>query len=169
MPQDAGEIFLRQAIEQLASYQRLGERALAQVYDRGLHVRLDPGSNTIAELVKHLAGNMRSRWTGFLTSDGEKPDRNRDAEFQVEPDVPRGVIFEWWADGWARVFESLHALRPEDLERTVTIRGQPLTVAEAILRALAHYAYHVGQIVFLAKHLAGDNWKTLSIPRRSRA
>jgi hypothetical protein len=109
---------------------------------------------------------MRSRWTGFLTSDGEKPDRDRDGEFAPMGEVGREQLLDWWDDGWARLFETLGTLRPEDLTRTVIIRERPYSVLEAINIQLAHYAYHVGQIVQLARHLAGSSWKTLSVPRR---
>jgi len=166
MSDDLATIYLRDVKERFRAHKKLGEGAIRQVYDRGLTDRLDPDSNSIAILVKHLAGNMRSRWTGFLTSDGEKPDRNRDSEFELEPGFSRELLFEWWDDGWARLFEALDQLTPADLNRTVTIRGQPRPVVEAINTQLAHYAYHIGQIVQLARHLAGSRWTTLSIPRR---
>lgn len=169
MSDDLGALYLRDAIERFKAHKKLGERAIAQVYDGGLTRTLDPHSNSIAILVKHLAGNMRSRWTGFLTTDGEKPDRDRDAEFVVEPDVSREQVLEWWADGWARLFETLTSLTPTDLTRTVIIKGQPHSVLAAINIQLAHYAYHVGQIVQLARHLAGPAWKSLSVPRRPPA
>jgi hypothetical protein len=127
---------------------------------------LDPKSNSIATLMKHMGGNMRSRWTDFLTTDGEKPDRNRDAEFELEAGATLDRLRSDWEEGWRRLFSTLEALGPDDLSRTVTIRGEPLTVLEAIERATAHYAYHVGQIVFLAKHLRSGAWQTLSVPRR---
>ncbi|HTS89169.1 MAG TPA: DUF1572 family protein [Gemmatimonadales bacterium] len=166
MAEEIGALYLREATERLRAYKKLGERAIAQVYDSGLTWRLDPESNSIAILVKHLAGNMRSRWTGFLSSDGEKPDRNRDAEFELESGITREQLLDWWDDGWARLFETLEALRADDLTRTVMIRGAPHSALEAINVQLAHYAYHVGQIVQIARHLAGPAWKTLSVPRR---
>lgn len=166
MSDELATIYLRDVKERFRAHKKLGEGAIRQVYDKGLTDRLDPESNSIAVLVKHLAGNMRSRWTGFLTSDGEKPDRNRDAEFEVEPGLTREQLFEWWDDGWARLFEALDQLTPADLSRTVIIRGHPRPVVEAINTQLAHYAYHIGQIVQLAKHLAGPRWSTLSIPKR---
>lgn len=166
MTDDFATIYLRDVKERFRAHKKLGEGAIRQVYDKGLTDRLDPESNSIAILVKHLAGNMRSRWTGFLTSDGEKPDRNRDAEFEVEGVVTREALYEWWDDGWARLFEALDQLTPADLTRTVTIRGHSRPVIEAINTQLAHYAYHVGQIVQLARHLAGPRWTTLSIPKR---
>jgi hypothetical protein len=115
--------------------------------------------------MKHMSGNMRSRWTDFLTTDGEKPDRNRDSEFETEDSDTAASIRERWEDGWARVFAAVEALEPADLGRTITVRGEKHAVLQAITRQLTHYASHVGQIVFLAKHLAGDRWQTLSIPR----
>jgi hypothetical protein len=112
-----------------------------------------------------MAGNMRSRWTDFLTSDGEKPNRNRDTEFEMNAGTTRAQVMEWWEQGWKWVFDALENLRPEDLGRTVTIRNEPHSVVQAINRQIAHYAYHVGQIVFLAKHLKSSDWKSLSIPR----
>lgn len=169
MSDDIAALYLRDVTERFRAHKKLGEKAIAQVYDSGLAARLDPESNSIAILVKHLAGNMRSRWTGFLTSDGEKPDRNRDAEFELAAAPGRAELLEWWDDGWERLFETLATLRPEDLTRTVTIRGLQYTVLEAINVQVAHYAYHVGQIVQLARHLAGPAWKSLSIPRRPPA
>ena len=137
---------------------------MAQVADDQLTHVLDPEMNSIAQIVKHMTGNMRSRWTNFLTSDGEKPDRNRDSEF-VEPPVNREQLMSIWEEGWKRVFEALEPLTDEDLSRTVIIRGEPHSVMQAINRQIAHYASHVGQIVFLAKHLQHASWKSLSIPR----
>ncbi|MEO8138156.1 MAG: DinB family protein [Gemmatimonadota bacterium] len=166
MSDDIAALYLRDVTERFRAHRKLGEKAIAQVYDSGLTARLDPESNSIAILVKHLAGNMRSRWTGFLTSDGEKPDRNRDGEFELAKAPGRAELLEWWDDGWERLFETLATLRPEDLTRTITIRGLQYTVLEAINAQVAHYAYHVGQIVQLARHLAGPAWKSLSIPRK---
>lgn len=166
MVDEIGTLYLRDVTERFRAHKKLGEKAIAQVYDSGLTWRLDAESNSIVIVVKHLAGNMRSRWTGFLTTDGEKPDRDRDGEFEFSGAPSRAELLEWWEDGWARLFEALGTLRAEDLTRTVTIRGQPHSVLEAINRQVAHYAYHVGQIVQLARHLAGPAWKSLSIPRR---
>ena len=168
MAEEIGAVYLRDVIERFRAYKKLGERAMAQVYDSGLTARVGPESNSIAVLVRHLAGNMRSRWTGFLTSDGEKPDRHRELEFEMPESVTRREMLEWWDDGWARLFEALVALQPADLTRQVTIRGQPYLALQAIDVALTHYAYHVGQIVLLAKHLAGDSWTSLTIPRPSQ-
>jgi hypothetical protein len=157
--------FLEDAILQLRKYKGLGDGALVQVEDDDLFRTLDPESNSIALIVKHVTGNMRSRWTDFLTSDGEKPDRERDREFEVEPaDTPRAMRDRWEA-GWELVFAALAPLKEEDLARSVAIRGEPHTVMQAISRQLTHYAYHVGQIVLLARHLAGSRWRSLSIPK----
>ena len=148
-----------------AGHKRLAERAMVQLKDEDFFVTLDPESNSIAILVKHLAGNMRSRFTDFLTTDGEKPDRNRDQEFEITAATNRADVMRWWEEGWARVFAAVEALKPEDVMRTVTIRGEPHTVLQATNRQIAHYAQHTGQIVFLAKHFRSSEWKTLSIPR----
>jgi len=149
---------------------RQAEDALAQVDDAAFFRVLDPESNSLALIVKHVAGNQRSRWTDFLTSDGEKPDRHRDTEFEQTDDDGRDALMARWNAGWDLLAATLAALGPDDLTRPVTIRGEPHTVLQAIDRQLVHYAQHVGQIVFLAKHLAGPAWKTLSIPRgRSRS
>jgi len=136
-----------------------------QLKDEDLFVTLDAESNSVAILIRHLAGNMKSRFTDFLTTDGEKPDRNRDQEFEIADKTTRAVIMGWWEEGWARVFSTIDELKAEDLLRTVTIRGEPHTVLQAINRQLAHYSAHVAQIIFLAKHLRSGHWKSLSIPR----
>lgn len=143
----------------------MAEGALAQVKDEELFVALDAEANSIAVIMKHIAGNMRSRFTDFLTTDGEKLDRHRDQEFEMESSATRANVMRGWEDGWARVFSAMEALKPEDVMRTVTIRGEPHTVLQAINRQVAHYAYHVGQIVFLAKHFRSAEWNSLSIPR----
>jgi hypothetical protein len=162
---DLAEHYVEEARRQFRGYKRLGEGALAQLKDEELFVALDPESNSAAIIVKHIAGNMRSRFTDLLTADGEKPDRHRDQEFELSSEVNRADVMRWWESGWSCVFSAIEALRPEDVQRTVTIRGEPHTVLQAINRQLAHYAYHVGQIVFLAKHLRSQDWKSLSIPR----
>src|SRR5215207_4922433 len=141
------------------------ERALAQVSDEDLLASLDSEANSLAVLMKHMAGNMLSRWTDFLTTDGEKPDRHRDGEFVVDSGTSRADLFAFWEAGWSRLLDSVDALTPEDLGRSVTIRAEPHTVPRALHRALIHYAYHVGQIVLLAKHWRGEAWQTLSVPR----
>ena len=155
---------------QLRKLKSQAEAAIAQIDDRQLFATLDPESNSIALLMKHVAGNMRSRWTDFLTTDGEKPDRNRDSEFEIEAADTRERILGLWEDGWGRVIHAVSSLAPEDFLKTVTIRGEAHSVLEAVNRQMTHYAAHVGQIVLLAKHYAGPKWKTLSIPRgKSRA
>jgi hypothetical protein len=160
--------YLDDSLAVLRQYEAMAERAIAQVGDEQLFATLDPEMNSIAIIVKHVAGNMRSRWTNFLTSDGEKPDRNRDSEF-VDPPDTREALMRVWEDGWSRVFAAIEPLSEADLSRTVTIRGEPHSVMQAINRQLAHYASHCGQIVFLAKHFAADHWKSLSVPRGQSA
>lgn len=157
--------YLEEARRQLRGHKRLAEGAMVQVADEEFFIALDPESNSIAIIVKHLAGNMRSRFTDFLTSDGEKPDRQRDQEFELGPDTKRSDVMRWWEEGWSHVFSALEALKPEDLELTVYIRKEPHSVHQAINRQIAHYAYHIGQIVFLAKHFRSAEWKSLSVPR----
>ncbi|HWR51042.1 MAG TPA: DUF1572 domain-containing protein [Bryobacteraceae bacterium] len=156
--------YLGDSLELFRYYKRLAERAMEQLTDEQLFEQLDEESNSIAIIVKHMAGNMRSRWADFLTTDGEKPSRNRDSEF-VDPPATREAVLNIWADGWNHVFAALEPLSDADLTRTVTIRGEPHSVMQAINRQVAHYAHHVGQIVLLAKHLAHDRWQSLSIPR----
>ncbi|MBZ5599513.1 MAG: DUF1572 domain-containing protein [Acidobacteriia bacterium] len=165
MSGEVGAAYLDEVRRQFRGYKRMAEGALAQVKDDELFVMLDPESNSIAVIIKHLVGNMRSRFTDFLTTDGEKPDRHRDQEFEMNSNPTRAEVMRWWEEGWARVFSTIEALKPEDLLRTVTIRGETHTVMQAVGRQLAHYAYHIGQIVFLAKHLRSQEWKPLSIPR----
>ncbi len=162
---DLAKQYLEEIGRQFRGHKRMGENAMAQLRDEDFFVTLDPESNSVAILVKHLAGNMRSRFTDFLTSDGEKPDRFRDREFEITPSTTRADVMKWWEDGWAIVLNTIESLQPEDVMRTVTIRGEPHTVLQAINRQIAHYAQHTGQIVFLAKHLRSGEWKTLSIPR----
>ncbi|HTX42104.1 MAG TPA: DUF1572 domain-containing protein [Acidobacteriaceae bacterium] len=147
-----------------AHYKKLAERAMAQVSDQQLFTAIDPEANSIAILVKHMSGNMRSRWTDFLTTDGEKPTRHRDSEFE-QPPASRAELLALWESGWACLFSALQPLTEADLSRTITIRGEAHSVMQAINRQLAHYPYHVGQIVLLAKHFAGDRWQSLSVPR----
>jgi len=165
MPTDLATHYLDEARRQLSGYKRLGDGAITQLKDEELFVTFDPEANSVAILVKHLAGNMRSRFTDFLTSDGEKPDRFRDQEFELNAATTRADVMRWWDEGWAQVFAALDTLKAEDVMRTVTIRGEPHTVLQAINRQIAHYASHIGQIIFLAKHLRSTGWKTLSIPR----
>jgi uncharacterized damage-inducible protein DinB len=158
-------LYLEDVADQLRSYKQLADRALAQVGDEDLFVILDPESNSLAMLIQHMAGNLISRWTDFLTTDGEKPDRDRDSEFEVRDGKTRADLLAHWEEGWRRLFAALAALTEEDLTRTVTIRAEPHSVIRAIDRQLMHQAYHTGQIVFLAKHLASGQWRNLSVPR----
>ena len=159
--------YLKDASDLFRYYKSLGDRAMVQCPDKGLFVVLDAESNSIAVLVKHLAGNMRSRWTDFLTTDGEKPDRDRDTEFEQPPGT-RCELLKLWERGWRCLFEALGALKESDLTAMVMIRSEPHSVMQAINRQLAHYASHVGQIVFLAKHFAAESkgkWVSLTVPR----
>lgn len=160
--------YLEDCLALFRQYKGLAERAMEQITDEQLFATLDPESNSIAIIVKHLAGNMRSRWTGFLTTDGEKPDRRRDAEF-IDPLPTRRDLLEAWEDGWKRLFETLESLSEEDLKRTITIRSEAHSVMQAVNRQVAHYGLHVGQIVLLAKHFAGSGWKPVSVPRGQSA
>jgi hypothetical protein len=143
---------------------RLAERAFAQLEPDDYHRMLDPESNSVAIIIKHMVGNMRSRWRDFLTTDGEKPDRNRDGEF-IDDVTSVETLMALWENGWKQVFQAVEALTPDDLLKTVTIRGKPHSVLEAIERQVDHYGQHVGQIVMLAKHFRGESWQTLSIPK----
>ena len=156
--------YLEDALELFRQSKKLAERAMEQVTEEQLFTPLDPETNSIAIIVKHLSGNMRSRWTDFLTTDGEKPDRNRDVEF-VDPPPTRQALLDTWEHGWGRLFDALGLLSEADLVRVVTIRGEPHSVMQAINRQVAHYGLHVGQIVLLARHFAGPRWKSLSVPR----
>ena len=156
--------YMKDAISLFRYNKRIGDGAIAQAPDASLAATLDPESNSIATIVKHLSGNMRSRWTDFLTSDGEKPDRNRDAEFEAPPQT-RAEVVALWESGWQCTLDALAALTDDNLTQTIYIRTEPHSVMQAITRQLAHCSYHVGQIVFLAKHFAGEKWTTLSVPR----
>lgn len=158
------EDYLSDAIATFRNYKNLADRSIVQVSDEEFFRQIDIESNSIAVIVKHVAGNLKSRWTDFLTTDGEKPDRNRDDEFVSDGDT-RESLLAYWESSWEILFNELGALSAEDFARKVTIRQQPHSVSEAINRQLAHYAYHVGQIAFLAKHLRSEDWKTLSVPR----
>ena len=150
-------------VDEFRKTKRLAEGALAQVDDADFFFRLNARQNSIYAIVKHLSGNMVSRWTDFLTTDGEKPGRQRESEF-AEEIVPRATVMETWEKGWACVFAALGGLSDANLSRTVTIRGEPHTVVQAAVRQVAHYGYHVGQILLIAKHLRGERWKYLTIP-----
>jgi hypothetical protein len=156
---------LQDIVRTFRMYKSLGDRAMAQVSDADLHALLDSGSNSIAMIVKHVGGNLRSRFTDFLTTDGEKATRNRDGEFEMTDRASRDQILEWWESGWSVLLTTLDGLSPDDLDRTVHIRREPFLVVEALDRSVTHTAYHVGQIVMLAKHLARENWTALTIPK----
>ena len=159
---------IEDALAIFRQYKQLGEKAMAQVTDGQLFATLDDEANSIAIIVKHITGNMRSRWTDFLTSDGEKATRNRDSEF-VDPPETRESLLQEWEQGWACVFSAIEPLTDADLGRTVTIRGEAHSVMQAINRQLSHYPMHVGQIILLAKHYAGARWETLSVARNRSA
>jgi hypothetical protein len=156
--------YIEDSLSLFRQYKNLAERAMSQVSDDQLFTALDGESNSIAITVKHMAGNMRSRWTDFLTTDGEKPDRHRDSEFEAAPDT-REALLQMWEAGWQHVFTALEPLSDADLGRTVQIRGEPHSVMQAINRQVAHYGSHIGQIILLAKHYAGDRWTAVTIPR----
>ena len=150
-------------------YKLLAERAMSQVSDDDFFRSLDDNPNSIAHIVKHLSGNMRSRWLNFLTSDGEKPDRNRDSEFDMTAEDTRVSLLQFWESSWQIAFNELEALSPDDFDKTVTIRSEKYLSFEAINRNLLHCAYHIGQIVLLARHFTGVKWQTLSIPLEQSA
>jgi hypothetical protein len=155
-------------VQSFRNYKKLAERAIEQVSDEEFLTAIDGEANSIAVIVKHIAGNLQSRWSDFLTSDGEKPDRNRDAEFEMIGDT-RESLMQFWESSWQILFENVEPLTVEDFSKTIMIRGEPHTIAEAINRQLTHYAYHIGQIVLLAKHFRVEDWKTLSVPKNKSA
>jgi len=161
--------YLTDALQTFRDCKKLAERACAQVSDEDFFATLDPESNSIAVNLKHMAGNMLSRWTDFLTTDGEKPNRERDMEFEMLSGTTKDELLVYWEQGWQCVFAAIEPLSPDDLLRTVLIRGQEHTVMQAINRQIAHYSYHVGQIVYLAKHFKSSEWQTLSVPRNKSA
>jgi len=169
MNESLAKDYLEDSLSNLHAYKKLAEKGLDQLSEDEFLVTLDEEANSIAVIMKHMAGNMLSRWTDFLTTDGEKPERNRDMEFVIEPKTGRRDIIEYWEKGWKAVFDVLEPLRAEDLEKKVMIRGEKHTVMQAINRQLMHYSYHNGQIVFLAKHFRSSEWKSLSIPRNRSA
>jgi len=169
MNESLGKHYLEDSIASLRAYKKMAEKALDQLEEDEFFIMLDEEANSIAVIMKHMAGNMFSRWTDFLTTDGEKPDRNRDMEFVIAPKTSREDVVAYWEKGWQRVFAALEPLGPEDLEKKVSIRGEEHTVMQAINRQLMHYANHIGQIVFLAKHFRSSEWKSLSIPRNRAA
>jgi hypothetical protein len=167
---DLGNHYLKAVTGELQRLKSLAEGAFAQIgAEKQYHVVLDKESNSVAILIQHLSGNMLSRWTDFLTTDGEKPDRNRDREFEPGRKLSRDQLMEVWNRGWDCLFRTFKSLAPEDLQKQVTIRGEGYSVVEAIQIQISHYAYHVGQIVFLVKHFESDRWKSLSIPRGQSA
>jgi uncharacterized damage-inducible protein DinB len=161
--------YLDESFRTFRGYKRMAEGALAQLTDQDFFHLPDAESNSVALIVKHMAGNLRSRWTDFLTTDGEKPDRDRDQEFVLAEGDTRQELMRRWERGWETTFSSLQNLKPEDLSRTVYIRREPHTVLQAISRSVSHMAYHVGQILYQGKHLRGTEWKTLSVPRGKSA
>ncbi len=167
MPHQFTTSYIEDSLTLFRQYKHLAERAMAQVSDEQLFALLDVEANSIALIVKHMAGNMRSRWTDFLTTDGEKPDRNRDSEFE-KPPATRQELMRLWDDGWRLVFTAIEPLTEADLARPVTIRGEPHSVMQAIQRQIAHYAQHIGQIILLAKHFAGAEWRSLTIPKAKK-
>lgn len=157
--------YLDEVFRSMRGHKRLADDAIAQLTDEQFFALPDPESNSVALIAKHIAGNLRSRFTDFLTSDGEKPDRNRDQEFVISAEATRGEILSAWEEHWQLLFHTINSLQPDDLDRAVTIRAQPHTVLQALNRAAGHLAYHTGQIVFLAKHWKGAEWRSLSIPK----
>lgn len=162
------ESYLKDSAASFRNYKKMAEKAMAQVSDEEFFTAIDAESNSIAVIVKHIAGNQRSRWTDFLTSDGEKETRNRDTEFEMIGDT-RESLMKFWEEGWQTLFASIEPLTADDFSKFVSIRGEPHTIVEAINRQLTHYAYHVGQITFLAKYFRSTAWKTLSVPRGQSA
>ena len=158
--------YLDDSVFQLRKLKSQADKAVAQIDDRQFFELIDPDANSIALIMKHVAGNMRSRWTDFLTTDGEKPDRHRDIEFEQEGGDTRAAIMARWEDSWRLLLDTISSLQPGDLGKTVTIRGEAHTVVQAINRQVSHYSAHIGQIVLLAKHFAGSRWQTLSMPKK---
>jgi uncharacterized protein DUF1572 len=169
MSQDLAVACLRDIVRTFRNYKTLGEKAIAQTPDDGLHRELDANSNSIAVIVKHVGGNLRSRFRDFLATDGEKPDRDRDGEFRMPEPATRAQVMQWWEDGWSTALGAIESLTPDDLTRTVHIRGEAFLVVEALNRSITHTSYHVGQIVYLARHCAGPAWKPLTIPKGESA
>ena len=169
MNESIAKHYLSDALESFRAYKKLAEKALAQTRDDEFFIKLNEESNSLAVIMKHMAGNMLSRWTDFLITDGEKPDRNRDLEFVTPAGTTKEEVLTYWERGWACLFAALEPFEPADFDRKILIRGEEHSVVEAINRQLTHYAYHVGQLVFLAKHLRSQEWKSLSIPRTRSA
>jgi len=169
MNETLAQEYLEDALSSFRAYKKLADKAIAQTQNDELFVTLDEESNSIAVVMKHIAGNMISRWTDFLTSDGEKADRNRDMEFVIESNTTRDDVLAYWERGWKCVFDAIEPLTPADFDKRVTIRWQEHTIVQAINRQLMHYSYHIGQIVFMAKHFRSSEWQSLSIPRNRSA
>jgi uncharacterized protein DUF1572 len=167
--QSLGEHYLEDALKTFHDYKNLAERAFAQTSEADFFRAIDDESNSIAIIVKHMAGNMLSRWTDFLTTDGEKPERNRDMEFEMLPGTTKEEMLAYWERGWQVTFAAIEPLKPEDLMIVVQIRGQDHTVLQAINRQLSHYANHIGQVIYLAKHFRSSDWQTLSVPKNKSA
>jgi uncharacterized protein DUF1572 len=165
LTESLGTHYLADAISSLRAYKKLADKAIAQLKDDEIFKTLDEEGNSVAVIMKHMAGNMFSRWTEFLTTDGEKPNRNRDKEFVIEPQTSQQDVLDYWERGWQVVFDALEPLTGDDLLRKVSIRGEEHTVLQAINRQLMHYPNHIGQIIFLAKHFRSSEWNTLSIAR----
>jgi hypothetical protein len=170
MGANVADAYIKNVVRTYRTYKEMAEKAIVQVSsDEDLNRELDKDSNSIAIIMKHMSGNLRSRFRDFLTSDGEKPDRNRDSEFESDQRISRAQLLESWNDAWSIALDSIEALEPDDLVRTIRIRDEQLLVVEALNRSVTHAAYHVGQIVYLARHFASPNWKSLSIPRAPSA
>ena len=169
MAESLGQHYLADALHTFRDYKKLADRALAQTSEEDFFRTPDPESNSIAVIAKHMAGNMLSRWTDFLTSDGEKPNRNRDMEFEMLPNTTKADMLAFWEKGWQCLFAAIEPLTADDLMKTIKIRGQDHTVVQAINRQISHYANHIGQIVYLAKHFKSGEWQTLSVPRNKSA
>ncbi len=162
---NVARLYLDELFRGMRGYKRLADGAITQLSDEQFFASLDAEDNSVAIIVKHMAGTLHSRFTDFLTSDGEKPDRNRDQEFQITPETKRGELMDYWEKGWTILFDTINSLEPEDLERSIAIREEPHSVLQALQRAMAHMASHAGQIIFLAKHWKGAGWQTLSVPK----
>lgn len=164
-----GQVYLESAIKRLMSYKTLGDATFAQLEDKDFHFKPNEESNTLAVIINHMHGNMLSRWTNFLTEDGEKPDRNREQEFAAEPGASKETLLARWEAGWTCLLDTLRSLKEEDLLKTITIRHEPLPAVDAINRQLAHYPHHVGQIIYIGKMIRGENWQSLSIAKGASA
>ncbi|HKO95891.1 MAG TPA: DUF1572 family protein [Pyrinomonadaceae bacterium] len=169
MTESLGTHYLEDAIASLRAYKKQADKAIAQLKEGEIFRTLDEEGNSVAVIMKHMVGNMFSRWTDFLTTDGEKPNRNRDMEFVIEPETTSQQVLDYWERGWKCVFDALDPLTADELLKTVTIRGEAHTVMQAINRQLTHYPNHIGQIIFLVKHFRASEWETLSIPRNKSA